>query len=163
MMEKYKNLLFPILLFSLIWLVMTEFSISSLTVGLPVIILASISFEYFHLKGKITVNFKEVPGFTWWFLSSSLKGGLDVSRRAFRKDMQLHPGFFQHRFQMPPGPARILVVNCIGLMPGTLSTEMVDDDLVIHSLDTTLDLTAEIREAETRVQRLLRLTSMDNV
>lgn len=159
--ENYQKLLVPLLLLTSIWLLITEFTINSLLVGLPSIILATMSYHFFRLQGKLSLNLKEVPGFAWWFLYNSFKGGLDVSRRALAKDILVKPGFYHYQLYTPPGPARILVVNCVSLLPGTLSIKLTDNELIIHCLDTTIDLANETREIESKVLRLLNMATED--
>lgn len=55
---------------------------------------------------------------------------------------------------LPQGQARLIMVNVVSLLPGTLSADIEGDVLVLHALDTTTDVIAETRNAEQRVSAL---------
>jgi multicomponent Na+:H+ antiporter subunit E len=95
-----------------------------------------------------------LPGFTAWFMWHSMRGGVDVARRALAPQMRLHPGFLRYRLRLPPGHARLFLTNCISLLPGTLSADIEGNELVLHALDTGANVIAETREAERRVGEL---------
>ncbi len=74
--------------------------------------------------------------FTRYFLWTSIAGGLDVAWRALQPRMTIHPTWLRYRLSLPPGQPRTLMVSILSLMPGTLSAELQDDDiLLIHALD----------------------------
>ena len=78
-------------------------------------------------------------GFIPYFCLQSLRGGIDVARRAFSPRRPLDPGLLTYSLSLPPGPARIFLLNVISLLPGTLSAELLDQELVVHVLDRKLD------------------------
>lgn len=78
-------------------------------------------------------------GFVPYFCLQSLRGGIDVARRAFSPGRPLDPGLLTYPLSLPPGPARIFLLNVISLLPGTLSAELMDRQLVVHVLDRKLD------------------------
>jgi len=77
-----------------------------------------------------------------------------VSMRALKPSMPLNPGFLRYSLTLEPGPPRIFFVNCVSLLPGTLSAELEGDDLVLHALDTGSEVLAETRRTELRVKQL---------
>jgi multicomponent Na+:H+ antiporter subunit E len=71
--------------------------------------------------------------------------------------MPLHPGFVRYQLTLEPGPSRVFLVNCLSLLPGTLSAELNGDELILHALDTGADVLAETRRAELQVKKLYAL------
>lgn len=96
-------------------------------------------------------------GFAVWFAAQSLRGAVDVARRAFDPRMPLRPGFRSYTTALPAGPARIVMVNTITLLPGTLTAELNGNRLVVHMLDTRADLAREMGAVEARVRALFAL------
>jgi multicomponent Na+:H+ antiporter subunit E len=123
-------------------------------VGLPCIIIAVVAYQRLRIHDKPTLHLGSLPGFSIWFLWHSLRGGIDVAWRALQPTVQLQPGFLHYRLTLPPGPARLFLVNVVSLLPGTLSADIEGDVLLLHALDTSADITAEVSEAESRVTAL---------
>ncbi|WP_179957462.1 Na+/H+ antiporter subunit E [Exilibacterium tricleocarpae] len=90
-----------------------------------------------------------------YFLYQSLRGGLDVARRALRPDLPVSPGFIEYRLQwLPDTGARLFFMNIISLLPGSLSVEFDADGGVVHLLNKENLDTQELRECERRVALL---------
>jgi multicomponent Na+:H+ antiporter subunit E len=69
-----------------------------------------------------------------YFADQSLRGGIDVARRALSPSLPLQPGFLDYRIRLPAGPERVFFVNCISLLPGTFSAAFRDRELTVHLL-----------------------------
>jgi len=144
----------PLLLCVLLWVVISKGNLSSWVVGLPCIVIAVVAYQQLRVHGKPAIHVRLLPGFSIWFLWHSLRGGIDVAWRALQPKVQLQPGFLHYRLTLPPGPARLFLVNVVSLLPGTLSADIEGDVLLLHALDTSADITAEISEAESRITAL---------
>lgn len=86
-----------------------------------------------------------------WFLWRSVQGGADVASRAVRPRLRIDPGFVSHRFRLPPGPARIAVIDLMNLMPGSLSVRVQGDALLLHVVDTSMPVRDTIVTLEENV------------
>jgi len=95
--------------------------------------------------------------FAVWFAIQSVRGAVDVSRRALSPSLPLRPGFRSHPLRLPPGPARVVFVNTITLLPGSLAAEIAGDRVIVHMLDTGADLAADLDRLERRVRALFAL------
>lgn len=151
----------PLVLLGLLWAVMSGGDGSSWVVGIPAILLALVAFDRLRERRVTGIRPMELPAFAAWFLWQSLRGGLDVARRALQRHMPLHPGFLRYRLSVPAGPARVFLINCLSLLPGTLSADIVGDELVLHALDDETDVIAETRDLERRVQALYGISGGD--
>ena len=156
--EFSKQWLLPVLMFVLLWLVLTDGEIASLIVGLPCIALAVFAIKRLPIKDSHGIRAGLLPGFAAWFLWNSLRGGVDVAMRTFKPRMPLHPGFVRYSLNIQHENARIFLVNIVSLLPGTLSADLEGDELVLHCLDTAADISTETGYAEQRVALLFGLS-----
>jgi multicomponent Na+:H+ antiporter subunit E len=92
--------------------------------------------------------------FLGFFVWHSLRGGMQVAGMALRGRASLKPGIIELRVTLPPGGARILLVNAVGLMPGTLSVDLDDNNLRLHLLDDCQPVVAETRALEAAIANL---------
>lgn len=81
-----------------------------------------------------------LPHFIW----ESVRGGLDVAKRAFSPSMPLKPGFVECPVGLPPGMARNTFASITGLMPGTLPVADCEGGLLYHCLDTEQAVVAQL-------------------
>lgn len=93
-------------------------------------------------------------GFLRFFFWNSLRGGMQVASMALRGRAALQPGFIELSVTLPPGGARILLVNALGMMPGTVSVDLDDTSLRLHVLDERQPIVAEVRALEASIARL---------
>lgn len=62
--------------------------------------------------------------FAAYFLRESLRGGLDVARRALHPRLPVQPHFVDHALRLPAGPPRTLMVGLVSLLPGSLCADI---------------------------------------
>ena len=55
---------------------------------------------------------------------------------------------------LPPGSARVMLVNTLALLPGTLSVRIEGDRLRLHVLDRRLPIVEELRAVEAAIARI---------
>lgn len=72
--------------------------------------------------------------FAAFFVGESLRGGLDVARRALAPSMPIDPGFEEWRSRRLDERVLPLLAGCVGLMPGTLTTDVRGETLRLHVL-----------------------------
>ena len=154
MNNKTARWIFPAVILGLLWVLLTGGDIGSWLVGVPSVLLAVIAFNNLNTGRPLRLRASRLPAFIAWFVWHSLKGGADVAWRAVHPGLPLHPGFVSYRLLLAPGPARTFLVNCVSLLPGTLSAELVDDELLLHALDTETDVIAGTQAVEQQVDRL---------
>jgi multicomponent Na+:H+ antiporter subunit E len=91
-----------------------------------------------------------LPFFVW----ESLKGGIDVALRVMRPRMDIDPGYRSYRIGLVQPAARVLFLDGVSLLPGTLSADIEGDMLIVHALDQSTDHAPELRRLERRVAAL---------
>lgn len=145
------------LLFLLLWWAITE-GVGGWAISLPTIVLAVAASRFLQPRWQLHLRPLGALRFIGFFLVQSLRAGLDVALRALRPRMRLAPALLEYRLQLPSGPARVFLADTMSLLPGTLSTELRDDCLCLHVLDTRLPIEADLRQVEVRVADLFGLT-----
>jgi len=71
-----------------------------------------------------------------FFMRQSLRGGIDVARRALHPRLPVSPCWIEHPIWLPPGQPRTLMIGVVSLLPGSLSAELdpLADVLHVHNL-----------------------------
>jgi multicomponent Na+:H+ antiporter subunit E len=119
------------------WLLVTfRFTPANLAAGAAASLLTSAIFGryYFHNVGKFLQ-----PGRWFWFivylftfLWACLKANLDVAYRVLHPAMPIRPGIVKVRTTLKSDFARTLLANSITMTPGTITVDIIGDDMYIH-------------------------------
>lgn len=134
----------------LIWLVWTGGEPAGWIIGLPMLAGAFLLLQQLGAP-RLRLSAVGLARLIGFFLFESLRGGWDVARRALRRDMRLCPDLHDYDTRLCEGPARVFLINCISLMPGTATVEREEGHLKLHVLDDRNDYVAEVRALESRV------------
>lgn len=147
--------LLRIVLFSLVWWVLTDGATDSWPVGVPVILLATL--VSVALMPALSWSLRGMLLFVPYFLWHSIRGGVDVARRAMHPQLPISPALFDYRFRLPPGLPRVFMANIVSLLPGTLSVEIDTEVLRVHVLDESGAIEAELDMLENRLADIFGL------
>lgn len=135
-------------LLAALWWILTGGSLASWTVGAPAVAAAVCLSVWLPAampwRWSLVGLLQFVPFFVW----HTVIGSVDVARRAVQPAMPLVPRLHEHRLQLPPGPARVFMINTLSLLPGTLSTEISRDTLTVHVLDATQPVAFHVSQLE---------------
>lgn len=156
--SRWKRFLIRVVVLLLLWAILTDFRPDALIFGGPAALAgAALAFVMPANRGW---RFSPLGalGFVPWFAAQSVRGAIDVAWRAFAPQMPLRPGFRRHPLTLPPGAPRVLFLNAVTLLPGTLSAEVTGDAVIVHMLDTRTDLEADLTALEARVASLFALS-----
>lgn len=123
----------------LVYLLLAGFSVQELIVGFVVsVMLSYILTKYvnytvdFKLPIRLAIFvFMYLPVFIWQLLLANL----DVARRVLSPKMPLNPGFVKVDTELEGDFAKLTLANSITLTPGTLSIDVDDKDIYIHTVD----------------------------
>ena len=102
---------------------------------------------------KPVVLLRYLPLFVW----KSIASGFDVMVRVLNPRLPIHPGLVHYPLSLTHEGARVLLANCITMLPGTISAQLKDDQLIVHTLDTTLPVHATIDRFERKIATIFRL------
>ncbi|MCC5955592.1 MAG: Na+/H+ antiporter subunit E [Natronohydrobacter sp.] len=146
-----------VLVLSLIWGALTDWRADALVFGVPAVLLGAAIPLLLPDSAPWRLSVRGAVLFALWFAVQSVRGAVDVALRAFAPRMPLCPGFRDHSLRLPQGAPRIMFVNTITLLPGTLSAEIRDDVLRVHMLDTRMALEPALADLEIRIRQLFAL------
>ena len=147
------------LLFALLWWALTDEVDGAWWVGVPAVVVTSVlSVALVPPTGLV---WRQALGFIPFFLWLSLKGGMDVAWRAFHPRMPITPELIEFPLQLPAGLPRVVLLNTVSMLPGTLSTQLENRVLRVHVLDSSGDFLDELEKLEQRVGGMFKCASSD--
>jgi multicomponent Na+:H+ antiporter subunit E len=85
-----------------------------------------------------------------WLLWQSVRGGVDVAARAVASPVRVDPVEVVVPVRLSGG-ARAVALAVLGLLPGTIVSEVREHEAVVHTLSADLDSAQAWHELETRV------------
>jgi multicomponent Na+:H+ antiporter subunit E len=133
------------------WWILTEGDRDSVGFGVVIASVALSASLWLEPPAPQTWRVLGMVRFTAHFLYRSLRGGIDVARRAFAPRLPLEPGLRSFPTRLPPGPARDLFSATLSLMPGTLAVEQGEGGILVHVLVDGASVTPELADLEARV------------
>ncbi|MFZ5761073.1 MAG: Na+/H+ antiporter subunit E [Thermodesulfobacteriota bacterium] len=148
-----------LLSFLLFWYVLAGAEPRSWVVGLPVALCAVRVSLWLRPAVPCRLRPAGLLLFIPFFLTLSLLGAFDVMRRVIDPRLPMKPGLVIYHSKLPVGPARVLLINCISLLPGTISADCTDESVTIHAIDTDLPVWATILLLESRIASIFSGTS----
>lgn len=148
-----RAILYRGLLLALLWWVLSEGRADSWALGAPAV-LAALWVSLHLLPPPRRISAGGLLGYLAFFLGNSLRGGLQVSLLALRGRAALEPAILEWRLKLPEGLPRVLMLNTLGLMPGTVGVELDDARLRVHVIDRRLPIAAEVAALERHIARI---------
>ena len=136
---------------ALVWLLLSGDAWQSWLVGLPAVLLAAWSAVRLRGADQARIHLTGLLRFLPLFVRESVLGGIDVVSRVMRPTMRIAPGFLDYRIRLSQPSARLLFINTLSLLPGTLASDLDGDKLRIHALDREEDLEQEMTRLEQSV------------
>lgn len=77
---------------------------------------------------------RKLPGYYLWLLKNIIASNVDVVRRAWVGPSAISPQFETVPADQISDIGRVIYANSINLTPGTLSVEVDEDTILVHSL-----------------------------
>lgn len=153
------RILIRLIIFSFLWLVLAGSDKASWIIGIPAVLLTTALSLLLASSFQYRISLVGALYFIPFFLQQSFHGGFDVMRRALSPRQLLNPGLVPYTTLLPEGSARILFVNTISLLPGTLSADLEGNRITIHTLDRGLPIWANIQGLEHHVAALMGIST----
>ena len=127
--------------------------------------ISDIVFVFLFIAVTTVISIYTVPPGQWvisplgaarffpYFLITAIRGGWDVARRVFFRNIPIDPDFIT--IEHDPGPQKTLILAwVISLLPGTASAVITEETIVVHVLDKKLPVTEEIQELKNRINKM---------
>jgi multicomponent Na+:H+ antiporter subunit E len=155
-------LLWRLLIFALLWWLLTGGERAALLFGAPFVVVAAVlsTLARFRAQPGLPVLGSVAPlallRLIGFFLWHSLLGAVDVALRALRWSLPLAPDLIDYPLRLPPGPATVLMSGLVSLMPGTLAV-ICEGHLRLHVLDRRGHWYQDLERLEQRIGALYRL------
>ena len=92
--------------------------------------------------------------FAPYFVSRSLAGGVDVSRRAMAPGLPVELDLISYETHLRSQTARVFFASTISLLPGTLSADLDGANLKVHVVSGEEDAREDLERLEHEVGRL---------
>jgi multicomponent Na+:H+ antiporter subunit E len=86
--------------------------------------------SFFHPKKLFNII-----KFIFVFLIALIKSNFDVARRVINPKLPINPGIVTYKTQLKSDTAKVFLANAITLTPGTLTVDIIGDELFIHWID----------------------------
>ena len=145
------------LLLLALWLILTAGDLSSWMIGLPFIALAIMLQPESASSSDTYSRSFSVSGllqFSYVFIIESVRGGIDVSRRVLKPEVNTAPVFYDYHMQLQRPYAQQLFISSISLLPGTLCADLDKKRLRIHTLDQHMETAEGIKRLESLVGKI---------
>lgn len=147
------------LLFALLWWVLAEGRGDQWGLGLAGVALAVTASLLLWPPGQSRLSPVGLLAFAAFFLIQSVRGGVQVARIALHPRLTLAPALLQLPLTLPPGLARVVLVNTLNLLPGTLCLRIEQDTLHLHTLNEHWPVAQEVRTVESHIARMLEIAA----
>jgi len=146
-------------IFALIWVALAGPDPDSWVIGVPAILAATwVSLALSDRKqpdrNRRALSILGLLRFLPFFLWESLRGGVDVAARVLTPRPRVDPGTRSYRMRLQSAAARLVFVDSISLLPGTLSADLQGDLVTIHALDVGDDIERGLQRLERQVAGL---------
>ena len=137
-------------LLAMVWWIISDGAVNSWSVGFPLILIAA------HLSVSLSrpsqrLHLFLLLSFIPFFLRESVRGGIDVARRAYSPNLPLTPAVLNYPLRLPEGASRVFFTNSVSLLPGTLSAGVSGHVLRIHILDKKPPVIRSLNKLELKV------------
>lgn len=143
------------LAFAALWWILAEGRLDGWLLGSVAVVAATWVSITLQPPGTLPLRLGGLLGFLRFFLWNSLRGGLQVAAMALRGRTTLRPGIIELPITLPAGGARVLLVNALGLMPGTVAVDLEGSMLRLHVLDDSQPVVAETRALEAAIASMV--------
>lgn len=152
--QPLRSIIFRGSIFVVLWLILTGANLASLIFGAPAILLAVWASLKLIPSEQISVLAlaKFIPLFIW----QSVRSAVDVGKRAILPLDALDPALVEYEISLQNPVARVMLINIINLLPGTLVVEQNTTQLKIHLLDQRIPYKAELQNLEARVADIFK-------
>lgn len=124
----------------LVWIAFTNtFVTQELLTGAFVSgIIALLSIPLFTCCNLSLFHPKKIAFMIWYlivFIKELILANLDVARRVISPSLPINPGIVKFKTQLKTDFSKMVLANSITLTPGTLTIDVIDDELYIHWID----------------------------
>ncbi|MCG6942527.1 MAG: Na+/H+ antiporter subunit E [Thiohalocapsa sp.] len=152
--DRPPSLLARLALFALLWLVLAGTDPLSWIIGVPAVLLATYAAARLSTLVGADPRPLRLLAFGPFFVWESILGGLDVARRVLSPRLHIAPALVSYRLRLKDPAARVVFIDAVSLLPGTLSADFRDGVAEVHALDGDAPVVPGLNRLERQVARL---------
>ncbi len=146
---RLSKFIYTTLVLFVLWLLLTSsFDKYEVIVGaIFALLIALFTHERFTEKGLANLHPKKLfcmAAYFFYFFWEMIKANVDVAYRVVHPKMPIRPGIVHVKTKMKSDYGKMMVANSITLTPGTLTLEVLGENMLIHWIDVKTD---DIEEA----------------
>jgi multicomponent Na+:H+ antiporter subunit E len=141
--------------FLCVWLIVANWKIADLPVGVAASTLALWISLALVPRGDVSLRLVPLAVLAFRLVSFSIVAGIDVARRALLPRLDLNPGFVAVPLTLEPGTSRNAFLVYQSLQPGTLPTGAEGDELQVHCLDTSQPVVESVAADEALLKKAI--------
>jgi multicomponent Na+:H+ antiporter subunit E len=134
--------------FLVLWMMLTGGNLAELVAGAVASLVATWASLHLLPPDTSRVRPAALARLALRFLHQSVIAGADVARRALDPRLPVHPGFVLYPVGLPRGPARSAFTTLMSLLPGTVPTGPSQGGILIHCLDVSQPVAAQLAAEE---------------
>lgn len=128
----------------IVWLLLTwSVTVQNVIAGVIVAALSAALFgHFFPSDSRLMLNFSRVLWFLYYipvFLIHCFKANLDVAYRVLHMNVPIRPGIVRVKTTLKSDMALTFLANSITLTPGTLTVDIIGNDMYIHWINVASD------------------------
>ncbi len=152
----WKPLLVQSVLLLLLWLLLAQggTEAKAWVVALPTLVLAVIVSLRLRRPHRLRLRWYLLPAFLFRLLLDMFRGAVQTAGVMLNPGKRLRPGLVRIALGSSGEAERILLLNILNLVPGTLSVMLNGDTLLLHVLDRRIDVASEVVRLQGRVAAL---------
>jgi len=112
-------------------------------------LIAFFGYSYLTEKGFSEITLRKIAYFLLYipiFFWEMIKANFDVAYRVVHPKMPIKPGIVQIKTSLKSDVAKLILGNSITLTPGTLTIEIIKDNLLIHWINVKTEDTRKATE-----------------
>jgi len=171
LLKTKRNFINSIPLFTLMlgfWIFLSgKFDLFHLLAGVICSILVTVFSRKLHLanppdRGGIALELYRLLKYSLWLVYQIFISGIDVTKRVFKLDMPINPGIIKTKSMLKSDVALTVLANSITLTPGTMTIDIVDEEIYIHCLAIESEEALLKSEAEFELQ-IMKMLGYKNV
>ncbi len=106
-----------------------------------------------HEPAQVRFSF-HMLNYTVWLLGEIVRTNIDLAKRIWNPDMPVDPVWKRLDTKLKTSREKTLYANSITLTPGTLTTDVHDDYLMVHTLTPEMMEELEEGEMEEKIRKL---------
>ena len=146
-----------LLIYALLWIIITSGNLESWLVGVFFVLSATMVSIVLLPANPVYWRTIRIIHFIPFFIWQSLLGGYTVAKLAFAGSLSFQPLTMEYHTRLPDSASRVFFSSVASLLPGTLVINIDGNRLLVHGIDTSIDVKKDLAKLERQVARIFAI------